>query len=123
MSGGIFHAGYATSGDGIHWAKYRGNLRFETIIDNSALGAPADELDREEKLPPLELLDEGSLIAMSPDEIDAKKQIIEQTLADFGLPATVTEIRRGPAVTQFGVQPGYIERTGPDGEMKRADRL
>jgi len=89
------------------------------IIDDSALGASTHELDREEQLPPIELLDEGALIAMSPDEIDTKKQIIEQTLADFGLPATVTEIRRGPAVTQFGVQPGYIERTGPDGEMKQ----
>ena len=56
---------------------------------------------------------------MSKDEIDAKKQIIEQTLADFRLPAAVTEIRRGPAVTQFGVLPGYIEKTGPDGQPKQ----
>jgi S-DNA-T family DNA segregation ATPase FtsK/SpoIIIE len=56
---------------------------------------------------------------LTPEQIDAKKTTIEQTLLDFGLPAQVTEIRRGPAVTQFGVQPGYIERAGPDGELKQ----
>ncbi len=29
------------------------------------------------------------------------------------------EVRRGPAVTQFGVEPGYVERPGPDGELKQ----
>ena len=28
-------------------------------------------------------------------------------------------MRRGPAVTQFGVEPGYIERLGPNGEMRQ----
>ena len=28
-------------------------------------------------------------------------------------------MRRGPAVTQFGVEPGYVERPGPDGEPKQ----
>jgi len=37
-------------------------------------------------------------------------------LAEFGLPARITEVRRGPVVTQFGVEPGYIERVGPDRE-------
>ena len=44
---------------------------------------------------------------------------IEETLHDFGLPARVVEVRRGPAVTQFGVEPGYVERPGPDGELKQ----
>ena len=44
---------------------------------------------------------------------------IEETLLDFGLPARVVEVRRGPAVTQFGVEPGYVERPGPDGELKQ----
>src|SRR5690606_9790645 len=35
---------------------------------------------------------------------------------DFGLRGDVTEIQRGPSVTQFGVTPGYLEGTGPDGE-------
>ncbi|KAA3656134.1 MAG: DNA translocase FtsK [Chloroflexi bacterium] len=74
---------------------------------------------RSKKLPPIDLLEESGIIGISDEEIDAKKQIIEETLADFGLPAQVTQIKRGPAVTQFGVMPGYIERPGPDGEMKQ----
>jgi S-DNA-T family DNA segregation ATPase FtsK/SpoIIIE len=40
-------------------------------------------------------------------------------LLDFGLPAKVVEVRRGPAVTQFGVEPGYVERPGPDGVLRQ----
>jgi S-DNA-T family DNA segregation ATPase FtsK/SpoIIIE len=90
------------------------------IIDDSAAAdgrVPSRRRDR--RLPSMEILEVGNNIALSPEEIDDKKQIIEQTLADFGLPATVTEIQRGPAVTQFGVEPGYIERPGPDGKVKQ----
>jgi len=90
------------------------------IIDDSA---PLDEgvnwQNRDKRLPPLTLLEEGSATAMSPAEIDEKKRIIEETLADFQIPATVTEIRRGPAITQFGVEPGYVEKLGPEGDVKQ----
>lgn len=75
---------------------------------------------RSKKLPPLKLLEEGNTIGISDEEIAHKKGIIEQTLADFGLPAEVTRVRKGPVVTQFGVSPGYIERIGADGEVKLA---
>lgn len=90
------------------------------IIDNAAPdAAPTPYRRRDKRLPPLVLLEEGNTFTLTAEEIDEKKQIIEQTLADFGLPATVTEIRRGPAVTQFGVLPGYIEKAGSDGETKQ----
>jgi DNA segregation ATPase FtsK/SpoIIIE, S-DNA-T family len=73
---------------------------------------------RARRLPPLSVLESGVPLVLTRDEIDQKKQLIEQCLLDFGLPATVTEIRRGPAVTQFGVQPGYIEKPAADGELK-----
>ena len=42
-----------------------------------------------------------------------RARIIEETLASFGAPAHIVEIHRGPAVTQFGVEPDFIEtRTG-----------
>jgi S-DNA-T family DNA segregation ATPase FtsK/SpoIIIE len=31
----------------------------------------------------------------------------------------VIEVSPGPAVTQFGLEPGYIERSGPDGSVRR----
>lgn len=71
------------------------------------------------ELPPLAILNKGKPMSESDAEIARKKRIIEETLADFGLPAEVTQIRRGPAVTQYGVTPGYIERTGPDGEIQQ----
>jgi S-DNA-T family DNA segregation ATPase FtsK/SpoIIIE len=72
---------------------------------------------RSRRLPPLTLLERGTQIGVNETEVVAKKETIEQALADFGIPAEVTQIRRGPAVTQYGVLPGYIERTGPDGAV------
>lgn len=89
------------------------------IIEDSATGTAPTMHRRDRRLPPIEVLEEGGGLALAPEEIDLKKKIIEQTLLDFGLPATVTEVRRGPAVTQFGVTPGYIERNGPDGLPKQ----
>ncbi len=89
------------------------------IIEDSVPDQLVDSTPRDPNLPSVELLDEGAVLALSTEEIDLKKRIIEQTLADFGLPAVVTEIRRGPTVTQFGVLPGYIERPGPDGQTKQ----
>ena len=72
---------------------------------------------RDRRLPPISLLESGSATNVDDGEVQGKKETIERTLADFGIPAEVTQIRRGPAVTQYGVAPGYIERTGPDGEI------
>lgn len=74
---------------------------------------------RDPLLPSLDLLREGVAYLSPVEEIERKKAIIVQTLADFGLPAEVTEVRQGPAITQFGVLPGYVERPGPEGDMKQ----
>lgn len=73
-------------------------------------------------LPPLTLLQPATAPSMSQLEIDRKSRIIEQTLAQFGVPAKVTEVRQGPTVTQFGVTPGYVAR-GSDGEEQRKVRV
>ncbi|MFN2187718.1 MAG: DNA translocase FtsK, partial [Candidatus Promineifilaceae bacterium] len=70
-------------------------------------------------LPSLDLLDSGSMVAISEEDISMRRRIIEKTLADFGLPAKVTEVRRGPVVTQFGVLPGYIEKSVPGDGVRR----
>ncbi len=81
--------------------------------------ASTPSLRRSQKLPPITLLEKGKIATLSQTEIDQKTQIIEETLSHFGLPAQVTSIQQGPTVTQFGVQPGYIEKPGPDGEIKQ----
>ena len=64
-------------------------------------------------LPPVDLLVPDA--ADDGDDADArqKAQIIEDTLEAFGIPAQVVEWHRGPVVTQFGLEPGYIERPRP----------
>jgi S-DNA-T family DNA segregation ATPase FtsK/SpoIIIE len=66
--------------------------------------------------PSLDLLEEVSLEAFSETEARRKSRVIEETLSSFGVPAKVVEINHGPTVTQFGVEPGYVERKSPDGE-------
>ncbi|HDQ71197.1 MAG TPA: DNA translocase FtsK, partial [Chloroflexi bacterium] len=62
------------------------------------------------QLPPLTLLKEPEGPALTDEEIRRKSNIIQKTLAQFGVPVEITEVRVGPAVTQFGVTPGYVER-------------
>ncbi len=69
-------------------------------------------------LPPLDLLDKGKEVGLSDEEIRRKSRIIVETLAQFGLPVQVVEVRRGPAVTQFGIAPGFTERAGPNGQRR-----
>ena len=86
----------------------------------SILEEPESALGRRSgQLPPIDLLERSESIGQARDDIAWKSKRIEDTLEDFGLPARVVEVRRGPAVTQFGVEPGYVERPGPDGEMKQ----
>lgn len=71
-------------------------------------------------LPPMEeILDKGTEQELSQAEIRTRARIIEETLANFGVPAKVVEVNPGPTVTQFGVEPGFIERPDRSGELKR----
>jgi S-DNA-T family DNA segregation ATPase FtsK/SpoIIIE len=69
-------------------------------------------------LPPLDLLDPASPQTYGDSDARRKAQLIEETLSSFGVPAKVVEINQGPTVTQFGLDPGYIERRGPAGETR-----
>jgi S-DNA-T family DNA segregation ATPase FtsK/SpoIIIE len=59
-----------------------------------------------------DILDEGSAPAVNDDFIQQRARLIEETLASFGAPAQVVAISRGPAVTQFGVEPLFVETRG-----------
>ena len=65
-----------------------------------------------------DILEENIEQELSQAEIRQKVQIIERTLHEFGVPASVVEVNQGPTVTQFGVEPGYIERKSR-GKVKR----
>lgn len=80
----------------------------------------ATPLRRPERLPPLDLLEGGEYRRVTAKEINRTAGLIEKTLADFGIPARVVDFRTGPAVTQFAVEPGYVEHTSAEGEATRS---
>jgi S-DNA-T family DNA segregation ATPase FtsK/SpoIIIE len=51
----------------------------------------------------------GSAPNQNEEYVEQRARLIEETLASFGAPAQVVEINRGPTVTQFGVEPLFIE--------------
>ena len=76
------------------------------------------QTERADSLPPLTLLDEEK--SYSPDQatINMTAGLIEKTLAEFGIPAKVVGYRVGPTVTQYAVEPGYIEKNGTEDRHK-----
>lgn len=78
--------------------------------------SPGKNLNRESSLPPLSLLMEDQVIRLDESTINQTASILEKTLMDFGIPAKVIGYRMGPTVTQFAVEPGYIEKPAPEGQ-------
>ena len=71
---------------------------------------PLKRLRKEEELPPAELLeDDAGQLAW---DIEGMAETIHETLEDFDIPVEIVNIQTGPTVTQFGVQPLYVERGG-----------
>ncbi len=54
-------------------------------------------------------LDEG---VYGGGDTRAMEHMIERTLEDFNVPARVVHVESGPTVTQFGVEPQYLESSG-----------
>jgi S-DNA-T family DNA segregation ATPase FtsK/SpoIIIE len=88
--------------------EFRKSLRVSEHQDKK----PAAPRERDERLPSLNILlaDQNT----RPDErtINQTAGMIEKTLAEFGIVATVIGFRVGPTVTQFAVQPGFMKRGG-----------
>jgi len=105
------------------------------IIGGSTSATAAPVIQREWRLPELkEIFAEEIESAGTEKEIAEREshqvrevekmvreraRIIKETLEHFGIPANVTEANIGPTITQFGVEPGFIEQKGPDGRMHR----
>jgi S-DNA-T family DNA segregation ATPase FtsK/SpoIIIE len=75
-----------------------------------------DVIPRDARLPPLELLLGGESIRPNQRHINQTAGLIEKTLAEFSIPAKVVGFKIGPTITQFAVEPGYIEKSGGNGE-------
>jgi len=61
-------------------------------------------------LPDPDIILEPALEPEDNGENDRQRaRVIEETLRSFGAPAHVVDIRRGPAITLFGVEPDFVE--------------
>ena len=73
-------------------------------------------LPRDPRLPPLELLKEESKTGPDEQHVHETAARLETALAEFGVPARVVGFRVGPTVTQYAVEPGFLEKPGQNGE-------
>lgn len=68
---------------------------------------------RNEDLPPLDLLSVVDFERPDEEEINRNAITIEQTAADFGIKVKVVDVKAGPTVTQYAVQPfTEVEKNG-----------
>ncbi|NIM94330.1 MAG: DNA translocase FtsK [Anaerolineales bacterium] len=85
-------------------------------VEDDRVGEPEK---RDKRLPPFEILDESQYTRVSVKEINQTAGLIEKTLSDFGLPVRVVDFRTGPSVTQYAVEPGYVEQGTLNGSSRR----
>jgi S-DNA-T family DNA segregation ATPase FtsK/SpoIIIE len=76
---------------------------------------------RDEHLPSLELLVKDQMDRPDERNINQTAGMIEKSLAEFGIPAKVVGFRVGPTVTQFAVEPGFVEKGAS--EEEQANRI
>ena len=99
--------------------EYRKSFELPELVDDKA-----EEIeDRDVRLPPFEILDQGRYSRLSAKEINNTAGLIEKTLAEFGLPVTVKNFQTGPSVTQFAVEPGFIDSGGQSGSRRSKVRV
>ncbi len=96
-----------------------GTVRTRSKSQSKARRGKAKAGSRDTGLPPIDLLDVAAPSAYGEVDVRRRVQIVEETLLSFGVPAKVVEINQGPTVTQFGLDPGYVERRMAGGEVRQ----
>ncbi len=85
------------------------------VVTNEIPGKPVTSVKPAEtvihwQLPDIKnILDSGTAPSVNEEFIQQRGKLIQETLAAFGAPVQVVEINRGPAITQFGVEPLFVE--------------
>jgi S-DNA-T family DNA segregation ATPase FtsK/SpoIIIE len=70
-------------------------------------------------LPSIDLLNDTAKAEPNKVDLEKRARLIEEALASYGVDAKVVQINPGPAVTQFGVEPGWDIKYK---EIKEKDR-
>lgn len=73
---------------------------------NGTISEAGEESNVAYHIPPLSLLNQpAKQQSTSKSEVQRKGQILESTMKNFGVNAKVKQIKIGPAVTQYEIQP------------------
>ncbi len=81
-----------------------------TVVSPVFLGSNGQSYNAKWELPKIgDILESGTDSDPNGTIIREQVEIIEHTLESFGAPATVVEINQGPTITQFGVEPSFLE--------------
>jgi S-DNA-T family DNA segregation ATPase FtsK/SpoIIIE len=89
--------------------EYRKDFKVEDQSETKVL----DVIDRDDRLPDISILQSGTGIKPNERHINQTAGLIEKTLAEFGIPTRVIGFQVGPTVTQFALEPGYLDRSNP----------
>ncbi|MCK5054572.1 MAG: DNA translocase FtsK 4TM domain-containing protein, partial [Anaerolineales bacterium] len=93
----------------------------ETALSQQGVDLPSalqteavdDDSRRQWVLPVVAEILEPGAVSRADETFDRERaHLIEETLRVFGAPARVVEINRGPVITQFGVEPDFVEGRG-----------
>ena len=63
------------------------------------------------KTPTLEILENSDEITITVEEIEETSNIIKRTFAEYRIEIEVAQVRPGPTVTMYGIEPGWIRKT------------
>ncbi len=88
-------------------------IRHFTVEDFKEVRQP---LNRNPELPSIDLLSDLELNKPTEQEVNNNVQIIENTLLEFDIDVEVVDVKVGPTVTQYAVQP-FREVTNDQGEV------
>ena len=83
----------------------------DTLTEPQQLGLELESKGSGWALPAMEMLNAPIPSVHRKHDNAARAQLIVDTLASFGVDASVVEINEGPTVTQFGVEPGWEVRS------------
>jgi S-DNA-T family DNA segregation ATPase FtsK/SpoIIIE len=86
----------------------------EGEADGGAISVDAEGRRRSRdgwQLPALDILVDKAPVDNGTVDKEQRAELIEETLASFGVDAKVVQINEGPTVTQFGIEPGWEIKT------------
>ncbi len=84
-----------------------------TVADFKEVRMP---LKRSADLPPMDILNDVELNRPTEQEINTNVRIIENTLLEFDIDVEIVDVKVGPTVTQYAVQP-FREVTNEQGQV------